>query len=325
MDLKWVLAALAALVGAALFLTVKPGLEVQDTVVIAQGGANRLALIDPASGKIETIDASAVIHGVGILQNGAKAYASSLGSDEISVIDLNQKQVVAQVNIGGKSHHIEMSPDGRWAYITVGSTNEVAIVDTRTDTLVTSIPVGEGPTYTVFSPNSKRAYVSSRKANIVSVIDTEHMLVVQEIQVESPDHLALSPDGLTLYVASRDADNVNVIDTDANEVTATIAVGKGPHGIAVAKRQGRLLVFVGNRGGTTLSIIDTTTLKVIDEVDLKVSPEHITPSPDNKYLYIGSVPDESLLVFSVEKNKVLKRIDVKGEIHQIVTMDKSLP
>jgi len=323
MDLKWVLAALAALIGTALFLTVKPGLEVQDTVVIAQGGASQLALVNPASGKIETISAGAVIHGVGTFQKGNKAYASSLGADEISVIDLNQKRQVAKINIGGKSHHVEISLDGRWAYITV-DTNEVAVVDASTDALVKSIPVGEGPTYTVFSPNSKWAYVSSKNANLVSVIDTEQMLVTHEIQVDGPDHLALSPDGRTLYVTRRDADKVSVIDTAKNEVIATIAVGKGPHGIAVAQRQDRLLVFVGNRGETTVAVIDAKTQKVIDEVDLNVSPEHLTLSPGGKYLYIGSVPDESLLVFGVENNRVLKKINVKGEIHQITTVNKLL-
>lgn len=322
MDFKWVLATLAALVGVVLFVTLKPGLEIQDTVVIAQGGANQIALIDPASGEIESIGAGAVIHGVGILQTRNKAYASSFDSDEISVIDLNLKQVVAQVNIGGNSHHIEISPDGRWALITVGNKNEVAILDTRTDSWVKSIPVGEGPTYTVFSQDSKWAYVSSMKANLVSVIDTEQMLVTHAIQVDNPDHLALSPDGLTLYVTSRDANKVSVIDTDKNEVTTAIAVGKGPHGIAVAKRQESLFIFVGNRGGTTLSVIDAKTQSVVDKVELNVSPEHLTPSSDGKYLYIGSVPDESLLVFGVEKNRVLKRISVKGEIHQIATINQ---
>ncbi len=317
MDIKWIFASLAVVAGVVLFLSAQQPIEVQDTLIFASGGSNQVSLVNPNTGKIQQIEAGPVIHGIGTLPDGSKAYASSLGADVISVIDLAENKIITTVNIEGTSHHITVSPEGRWVYITMGSSSSVAVVDTQTDMLATTIPVGEGPTFTVFSADGTKAYVTSRQANLVSIIDTEQMAVTKEIAVDSADHLALSADGAELYVTSRDSNQLYIIATDIGEVMSVIEVGKGPHGVAVAEYQGQSLVFVGNRGETTLSIIDPKTELVVDSVDLKVSSEHLVTSSDGKYLFIGSVPDKSLLVFDVDKKRVVKRVNVKGEIHQI--------
>lgn len=328
MNLKIILAVVVALlVGLLWFSTQRSQMGPQamlPTVVITQGSANQIALVDPASGEIVRIDVGPATHGVGVLPDGSKAYAASFGSEEISVVDLAEKREIAKVNIGGKSHHVEISPDGRWAYFTVGSNDTVAVVDTSTDTLAATIDVKPGPTYTVFTPDGRKAYVTSMMAGVVSVIDVADQKVVKEIPTgEKPDHLAVTPDGRSLYVANRGSGNVSVIDTQRDEVIATIPVGKGPHGVAVVERHGKLLVFIGNRGETTISVIDAATNQVIDTWDLGASPEHLTPSPDRKILFIGSIPAKKLFVYDVERGRIIKSMDVGGEIHQIVVVPPS--
>ncbi|GEM_PF-1979573 len=292
----------------------------EEAVAGAQGGLNRLAFVDPRTGSRFTVEVGPATHGVGVLPDGSKAYATSFGADEISVVDLAQKKTVKTISIGAKSHHVEISPDGRWAYITAAD-DTVAVIDTRTDTLAAKIAVPPGPMYAVFSPDGRFAYVTSMKGGVVSVLDVEAQQVVREIPVgKGPDHAALTPDGRFLYVANRNDGTVSVIDTQQGSVIATIPVGKGPHGVAVVERGGKLLVFVGNRGETTISIIDPTTNAVLETFDLGVSPEHLTPSFDRKTLYIGSIPAKQLFVYDVERGEIVQRFDVEGEIHQIVVV-----
>jgi len=328
MNMKILIAVVVALlVGLLWFVSQRPQMEMGPqphvmlpTVAIAQGGVNQIALINPATGEIVRIDVNPNTHGVGVLPDGSKAYAASFGADEVSVIDLAQKREVAKVNIGTKSHHVEISPDGRWAYVTAAN-DTVAVIDTRTDTLAAAIAVKPAPMYTVFSPDGRFAYVTSMKGGVVSVIDVETQQVMSEIPVgKGPDHLAITPDGRFLYVANRNDGTVSVVDTGQGSAIATIPVGKGPHGVAVVERGGKLLVFVGNRGETTISVIDSATNEVIETFDLGTSPEHLTPSPDRKILFIGSIPAKKLFVYDVERGKVVKSIDVGGEIHQIVVV-----
>jgi YVTN family beta-propeller protein len=44
---------------------------------------------------------------------------------------------------------------------------------------------------------------------------------------------AVNPDTNTAYVGDTSADEISVVDGDTNTVTATIALGAQPHGIAV--------------------------------------------------------------------------------------------
>ena len=326
MNVKLIIAVVVALLlGLLYFSASQPTSGPQPTLAVALGGADQIALVNPASGKLVKIDVGSVTHGVGVLPNGRKAYAASRSSDEVSVLDLSQRKVIKRINVGGRSHHIAVSPNGRWVYVTVDSNNTVAVIDTSTDVLTTTIPVGAGPTYTVFAPDGSQAYVSSKKAGIISVIDTAQMKVIKKITAgKQPDHLAFTPDGRTLYVTNRGSNDVSAIDTQSDQVVATIPVGKGPHGIAVVERQGRLLVAVGNLAETSLSLIDAATNRVIQTIDLGTNPMHLTASPNRNYLYIGSVPTKQLLVYDVERGRVVKRIDLgeKVQPHQIAVVGK---
>lgn len=300
----------------------------QPMLAVALGKADQIALVNPVSGKLVKINVGSVTHGVGVLPNGRKAYVASRSSDEVSVVALSQRKVIKQINVGGRSHHIAVSPDGRWVYVTVYSNDTVAVIDTGTDTLTTTIPVGAGPTYTVFAPGGGQAYVSSKQAGVISVIDTDRMKVIKEIRAgKQPDHLALTPDGRTLYVTNRGSNDVSAIDTRNDRVVATIPVGKGgPHGIAVVERHGRLLVAVGKLAEPSFSLIDVATNRVIRTIGLGTNPMHLTASPDRHYLYIGSVPSRQLLVYDVERGRVVKRINLgrKVQIHQIAVVGKSI-
>jgi YVTN family beta-propeller protein len=67
--------------------------------------------------------------------------------------------------------------------------------------------------------------------------------------------VAATPDGSKVYVANEHSNTVSVIATATNTVTATIAVGDVPIGVAVAPDSSK--VYVTNFGSNTVSVIDT--------------------------------------------------------------------
>ena len=50
--------------------------------------------------------------------SGAEAFITDQTGDEVSVLDLGLKQVVARIPVTGKPAGIAMAPDGRAAYVT---------------------------------------------------------------------------------------------------------------------------------------------------------------------------------------------------------------
>lgn len=316
MDMRLIVAvALALLVGA--FLIVTSGKGPQAELVIAQGAANQIAVVNASSGRLTAVPAGPAVHGVGILPGSKIAYVASFASNEVLVIDLKAQKTIAKIDVGGKAHHVTVCPHGKHVFVTVGETKSVAVIDPSSNTVIAQISVGIQPSFTVLTPDESTLYATNMGANTVSVIDTAQMKVIATIEVgQGPDHAAVTPDGQFVYVTNKDADSVSVIDATQMKVVMTVPVGKGPHGVAATKRY----VYVGNRGATTLSVINPTTNQVAQTIELGTSPEHLTAAPDGKYLYVGSVADKSILVLDTTTQQVIKKIKVGSEIHQIAVV-----
>jgi YVTN family beta-propeller protein len=77
-------------------------------------------------------------------------------------------------------------------------------------------------------------------------------------------------DGSKIYVANYGARTVSVIDTRANTVTATIAVGNFPFGVAVTPDGSK--VYVANAGDNDVSVIATATNMLITTIAVGSSP-----------------------------------------------------
>lgn len=328
MDIRVIVAVvLVLLLGVFLFLA--PGKGPQAELIIAQGAANQIAIVDVSSGKLTTVPAGPAVHGVGVLpderQGRSLAYAASFEGNEVFALDLKTRNTIAKIDVGGKSHHVTICPHGKHVFVTVGSANSVAVIDAETNTVIAQIPVGEKPSYAVLTPDEK-LYVTNMGSNTVSVIDPTQMKVIATIEVsKSPDHAAVTPEGRFVYVTNKDADSVSVIDTSTQQVIVSVPVGKGPHGVAATEWQGHSLIYVGNRGATTLSVIDPMTNQVVQTIELGTSPEHLTAAPDGKYLYIGSMADRSILVLDAATNRVMRKIKVGSEVHQIAVIRMSAP
>jgi YVTN family beta-propeller protein len=80
---------------------------------------------------------------------------------------------------------------------------------------------------------------------VVEIIDTAtNTLEPVTIPVgESPFGIAITPDGAFAYVANFDDGTVSVIDTSTNSVVATVLLGGGPFGIAIANLSSPFAAF----------------------------------------------------------------------------------
>jgi YVTN family beta-propeller protein len=93
----------------------------------------------------------------------------------------------------------------------------------------------------------------------------------------------------TAYIPNNSSNTVSVIDTYAtpNIVTATILVGNGPLGVAVALDGSK--VYIGNQNDNTVSVIETTTNMVIGSpINVGVSPSELAVAPDGSKVYVSN-------------------------------------
>ncbi len=84
-------------------------------------------------------------------------------------------------------------------------------------------------------------------------------------------------------------------------------------------------VYVANRGGTTISVIDAATNKVVEVIRGIESPEVVRFSPDGSRLYITSRSEDALDVRDRKSGKTIKKVPLSGWANDaMVTNDGKL-
>lgn len=106
------------------------------------------------------------------------------------------------------------------------------------------------------------------------------------------------------YVTNNQSLTVSVIDTATNTVVATVPVGFGPVGVAVAPNGSR--VYVAN-GGSGVAVIDTATNTVVVDVALIGFAQRVAVVPNGTRAYVPTFPS-SVSVIDTATNTLIATI-----------------
>jgi YVTN family beta-propeller protein len=92
--------------------------------------------------------------------SGAEAFITDQTGDEVSVLDLGSKHVVARIPVLGKPAGIAMARDGRTAYVTSTEGKYVSVIDTASRNIVSKIPIPDTPLGIAADPAGRFIYVA---------------------------------------------------------------------------------------------------------------------------------------------------------------------
>lgn len=198
-------------------------------------------VIDTATNSVVTTISQNDAVDVAISPDGSRAYILSFNN--LAVVDTATNTVVQTIGVSSDLAlfpvpNLAITPDGGSVYVSGELIARVQAISTASNSVVATVPIPG--TFVVFglavSPDGSRVYVSGTTANSVSIIDTAtNTLEPATIPVGSfPVGVAVTPDGAFVYVANGGSNNVSVISTASNTVVATVPVGAGPQGIAIA-------------------------------------------------------------------------------------------
>jgi YVTN family beta-propeller protein len=112
---------------------------------------------------------------------------------------------------------------------------------------------------------------------------------------------------------------VAVIDTSRNQVTRTIPVPPGPHGLVITP-DGRK-VFVSSDGATTVSVIDTTTDAVVASIDVGMTPHGLSMSSDGEYVLLSGYGTDLAEVIDTGTNQIVGRVAVPRPHNSAISLD----
>jgi YVTN family beta-propeller protein len=79
------------------------------------------------------------------------------------------------------------------------------------------------------------------------------------------------------------------------------------------------LIYVANRGGTTIDVIDAATNKIVQTIGNIESPEVVRFSRDGRQLYIFSRAEDFLIVMDRASGKIVKKVPISGWANEAQT------
>jgi YVTN family beta-propeller protein len=199
---------------------------------------------------------------------GDRVYAAYSAYNNVKVVELATKSVIATIPVGTLPAGAAISPDGSRLYVANRGNNNISVIDTAANTVLKTIAVGTKPWGVAVNPAGTKVYVANSDSGTVSVIDSASGMVKKTITVGTAPHwLAISPDGRRAFVCNSGGTTVSVIDTGTDTPIRDIGVGGGPRGIVVLP------------DGTEIYVSTGTALTAIAASDYSTTAISLLPAP----------------------------------------------
>ncbi|MBT2295810.1 nitrite reductase [Pseudomonas fluorescens] len=246
--------------------------------VVVEAGDHHVAVVDGDRFEVLARFAShfAVHGGPKFSPDGRFVYLASRDG-WISLYDLHNLKLIAEVRAGLNTRNLAVSKDGRWVLVGNSLPGNLAVLDARDLSLVKTIATlgGDGQAsrvsavYTAAPRNS--FIVALKDVNEVWELSTGPNPDFVPRRIEVQDHLddfSFSPDYRQLLATSRKAQGGQVIDLDSGQVVTDISLPGMPHlgSGTYWQRDGRWVFATPNISKGLVSVIDIGTWQVIRQI-----------------------------------------------------------
>jgi len=201
---------------------------------------NSVTVIDPKTleiiGTIPTGQPES--HMLAITSDGKHGYTANVAPGTVSVLDMNEKKLLAVIPVCKTTQRISLSVDDRWVFTSDQKEPRLAVIDTQTKAVSQWIKLpgtgyGSAPT-----PDGHWLVIAIPHANQVAVIDLGTMQVAHTIDVpHAPQEVLVRPDGAEAYVSCDASKQIAVMDTKTWTVKKLIDAGPNADGLAWANGQ----------------------------------------------------------------------------------------
>ena len=190
--------------------------------------------------------------------------------------------------------------------------NQVDFYDPHSWTLIKHLNIPHrGVNHAEFSPDGKTMVASCEFSGYVVRIDLETMEITGELDVGGkPVDVKLSPDGNVMYNANENLDGVTIIDYKSPQMAevAFVPTGDGTHGL-YPSRDGTKL-YISNRLGGTVSVLDFATNQIIATWTTGGSPDMGGVSSDGSQLWLSGRYHSEVYVIDTNTGALLTTIPV---------------
>lgn len=190
----------------------------------------------------------------------------------ISLYDLHNLKLIAEIRAGLNTRNLAVSKDGRWVLVGNYLPGNLVVLDARDLSLVKTLPTGSRVSAVYTAPPRNSFIVALKDVNEVwelSYAAPKPDFEPRRIQAQDVlDDFSFSPDYRQLLATSRKAGGGQVIDLDSGQVVTDIALAGMPHlgSGTYWQRNGQWVFATPNISKGQISVLDLKTWKLIKQI-----------------------------------------------------------
>jgi DNA-binding beta-propeller fold protein YncE len=301
-------------------------LRAQDhgVLLVAEKGAQSLAIIDPASGHLlaSVPEGGITGHEVAASRDGRFAYVPIYGNSGVGkpgtdgstmvTIDIAVRKVVSTFDFhhGVRPHSPVVGPDG-FLYVTTELDKTVSIFDLKdpaNPSLIGSIPTGSVESHLLaLSHDGRVGYTANVGPGTVSVLDLKARKLVTVIPLSKEvQRMSVSMDDKMAFTSDQTKPQLAVIDTATNQLKTWIPLPSPGYGTAPTPDGRWLLVCITAQN--KVAVIDLQSMKVVKTIDVPAEPQAVLVRPDNAVAYISCDKTNQVAELNLKTWTVTRRI-----------------
>lgn len=237
----------------------------------------------------------------------ARLYIAHLGSDLMTVFDLNKQTVIADVKDLKRVHGVLAVPALHRIYASATGTNELAVIDDQTLTIVARVPAGDYPDGIAYASKANKIYVSDLHGKADTVIDAKTNQRVTTIALgggAGNSQYDSTTDRIFVTVEGRE--ELTEIDPNTDQIVARYPLGgcKGSHGLLIDSE--RRLAFAACEDNSKLVVFDLETKKATATLSVGADPDVLAFDPGLHRLYVSA--ESGVISICDENDRGLQKI-----------------
>jgi YVTN family beta-propeller protein len=224
----------------------------QGQVAVTVEGSQALLTVDVSTGKVVSAVPTDqnVSHMVVVSPKHNRAFVANIGSGSVTVIDLNGKKKISDIQTGAGAEGIDISPNENEVWVTNRAANTVSVIDVPTLKVTTTLESKDFPIRVKFAPGGKLVLVSNARSGDIAVFDAATKKEVRRIPMQV---------------------KANEASSAATRIFTQFGQSPVPVGILVAPRVGH--AFVANTNADIVTMIDLKTWQVVDRLTAGKEPD----------------------------------------------------
>jgi YVTN family beta-propeller protein len=256
-----------------------------------------------------------------------RIYITNSAGDSIDIIDPATNTVVQEIKNYVGAHGVDFSPDGSKVYVTNELTETLDVLDPKTGALIKRVALSGHPNIVAADKAGNRIVVAiARGKGGLDIIDAKTLTLKKTIPSGRLHDVYITPDQKYVVGGSIPSKIFYTFDLEKEELAWEVKMDAGVRCMAIETNPdgSTKRVFTQLSALNGFSVVDFAQRKEVTKVPLPEPPvayDHggyrsnepshgIGMSPDNKTLWVTSIPNNAVYAYDAETLKVKGEVDL---------------